>query len=91
MTKRYEIECFGDIRDKQVFESLKDALVYLKKTYGYTDPEDNRMIVKELLESGHSKVVWHFSGWHWDSQEFDLPQGKYIGDKESVYEISCRD
>lgn len=85
---KYKVECFGDIHDNKDFNSLNEALIYLKETYGYTDPEDNRMIVNEVLSSGHKKVVWHFSGWHWDSNEYRIPQGKYIGEEKSVYEIS---
>lgn len=88
MKKKYEIRCYGDIDDWAFFDSPEEALKYLKDVYGYTDPEDNRMVVREITQDGLSKVVWHFSGWHWDSYEFDLPQGKYLGDEKSAYEIS---
>lgn len=91
---RYMIECLGDIEDKQTFATLDLALHYLKDTYGYPDPEDDRMLIWEILPSGHMKVIWHFSGWHWNGEEFGVPplrQGSYIGEDKSVYEISSTD
>lgn len=88
MKKKYEVRCYGDIDDWGFFNSLEDALIYLKTNYGYTDPEDNRMVIREITYDGLSKVVWHFSGWHWDADEFDLPQGHYLGEADSVYEMS---
>lgn len=49
------------------------------------DPEDDRILIWEILPSKHRKVVWHFSGWHWDSSEFSIEQGSLPGDKESLY------
>jgi hypothetical protein len=54
------------------------------------DPEDDRILVWEILPTGHSKVVWHFSGWHWDSQEFGIPQGSLPGATESLYSIALK-
>lgn len=50
------------------------------------DPEDDRILIWEVLVSGHKKVVWHFSGWHWDSEEFDVGQGSLPGDERSLYD-----
>jgi hypothetical protein len=56
------------------------------------DPEDDRILIWEILTTGHKKVVWHFSGWHWDAEEFyNLEQGKLIGDEKSLYSIACED
>lgn len=77
------------------FESLAAALWFLE-TWAVEisdgekelklDPEDDRVLIWEVLPDGHRKVVWHFSGWHWDADEFGLPQGKFLGHKKSVYE-----
>ena len=83
------------------FETLDDALLWLKawasekdtdpkeggSRYSKIDLEDDRILIREFLDSGHSKVVWHFSGWHWNNDEFGLPQGTFPGDTKSVYAI----
>lgn len=87
------------------FVTLEDALVWLKAWamskneadgepfdgYNVLDCEDDRVVVWEVMDSGHKKVVWHFSGWHWNADEFGLPQGKFPGDSKSVYEINMED
>lgn len=111
---KYMVEGFGDVGNSKynrgekylpnrIFNSLEDALVWLKewattkdkngKPDGYhkLDCEDDRVLVWEIMESGHKKVVWHFSGWHWDSDEFGLPQGVFPGDTESVNAINMKD
>jgi len=56
------------------------------------DPEDDRILIWEVLPSGHKRVVWHFSGWHWDAEEFPyLEQGSLIGDKDSLYGLAMED
>jgi hypothetical protein len=88
----YIIECLGDLDDAQVFSNKLAALEYLKRAYGYPDPEDDRILIWEVLPSGHKKVVWHFSGWHWDANEFyELEQGCYINEERCVYAISNDD
>jgi hypothetical protein len=69
-----------------------------KQEYGITthrntpDPEDDRILIWEVLPSGHKKVVWHFSGWHWDSQEFyGLGQGTLLGDEKDLCSIALED
>jgi len=76
------------------FPTLNDALWFLEiwaveisdgdKTLKL-DPEDDRVLIWEVLPDGHKKVVWHFSGWQWDAEEFGLEQGCFLGHKESVY------
>jgi len=44
------------------------------------DPEDDRILIWEITDTGHRKVVWHFSGWHWNANEYGLPQGTLPGD-----------
>lgn len=55
------------------------------------DPEDDRVTIIEVLSSGHKQVVWHFSGWHWDADEFGLEQGKFLGHEKSVYSETMED
>lgn len=82
----YAVEQFGDISGKDKFGSLEEALRFIEKNIGTTtDPEDNRITVTEVLESGHGKVVWHFSGWHWNADEYGIPQGKLLGHEKSMY------
>ena len=92
---------------KRAFETLDDALVWLKEWatrkrsdyedndgevgYHVLDCEDDRVVVWEVMDTGHRKVVWHFSGWHWDDEEFGLPQGAFPGDTESVYAINMKE
>jgi len=52
------------------------------------DPEDDRILIWEIQNNGKNKVVWHFSGWHWDAGEFSLPQGTLPGDNKSLYELA---
>lgn len=53
------------------------------------DPEDDRIIVWELIPDHVMRPVWHFSGWHW-SRDFlnGLEDGKLPGDKDSLYGIA---
>jgi hypothetical protein len=55
------------------------------------DPEDDRIVVWELQAGETLKAVWHFSGWHWDSEEFGLSQGTLPGDKSSLYDLAMED
>lgn len=76
-----------------LFESLTDSLMYLEKLIGsenndlpgFIDPKDDRVLIWEILPSGHKKVVWHFSGWHWACDEFGIEQGTLLGHEESLY------
>lgn len=54
------------------------------------DPEDDRILIWEVLPSGHRKVVWHFSGWHFDQNEFG-PQGTLPGDDKDFYTLAMTD
>ena len=73
---------------KSSFPSLEAALKWIEDgPAGAFDPEDDRILVWEALPTGHMKVVWHASGWHWPSGECDdLDQGKLLGHEESLYE-----
>ena len=78
------------------FNSLEDALKFIEDKFlvdgePRIDPEDDRLLIWEVLPTGHKKVVWQFSGWHWDMDEFYcLGQGKLIGHEESLYQEACR-
>lgn len=56
------------------------------------DPEDDRIVVWELIPDHIMRPVWRFSGWHWsDSQYMNFPQGTLPGDKHSLYAIAMGD
>lgn len=93
--------------DNQWFASLDDALAYLASEFPLEpdadnpgqvvrrtpDPEDDRILVWEVLPSGHRKTVWGFYGWHWPSAEEHSAHGNCAlpGDSETLYTIACRD
>ncbi len=54
-------------------------------------PEDDRILIWEVLPSGHRKVVWQFAGWHFNSSEYACDQGTLPGDDEPLYILACRD
>lgn len=70
--------------DMFLFPSLEDALEFLEE-YAEPDVEDDRILIWEVLEAGHRKVVWHFSGWHFNPDEYG-EQGKLPGHDRSLYE-----
>ncbi len=100
---KYIVKQFGDISGKNEFDSFREALEFVEKTTRYLalelyeneedwikdggmnfcDPEDNRITITK-----DDKVIWHFSGWHWDADEFEIPQGKLLGHEKSLYEES---
>lgn len=96
----YVIERLGDIDGITAHHSLGAALDRLLIEYPREhdpddcrrtpDPEDDRILIWEILHSGHKKVVWHFSGWHWSHDEYGA-QGALPGDNESLYSIACSD
>jgi hypothetical protein len=55
------------------------------------DPEDDRILIWEVLPSGHRKVVWAFSGWHWNDEDHACGQGTLPGDDDTLYGIAIRD
>ncbi len=87
-------EC-SDRRDVlKSFATLDQALAYLKEKYGDDEnlpcPEHDQILVWEVLPSGHRKIVWHFSGWHYNPDYYTtLPQGKLPGDEMSLYGRAC--
>jgi len=97
----YIVELLGDLardseedgrKDIQSFSSLEEALLYIRNEIKWADPEDDRILVWEVLPSGHKKVMWHFSGWHWNADEFhELDQGVLPGDEQPFYTRMLRD
>ena len=71
---KYYVELFGDIASKKdriqnkVFNSCDAAIKYTLVNCGLPDEEDDRILVWEV--SDEKKVVWQFSGWHFDYDEF---------------------
>lgn len=66
------------------FSTLEEAFALIQHLD--PDPEDDRILVWEVLPSGHRKVVWYCSGWHWSTDCFgELSQGCLPGHPESLY------
>ena len=102
----YVIERLGDLEGETVHESLDAAFAYLALEYpiemqtdwgeevgegrSTPDPEDDRILIWEILPTGHKKVVGHFSGWHWNAEEFGLPQMTLPGDEDTLYAIAMK-
>jgi len=92
----YVIERLGDLEGLTGHESLEAALAQLCIEYPRDpsgerrtpDPEDDRILIWEVLPSGHKKVMWHFSGWHYDVNEFGLEQGSLPGDSWPLYTLA---
>ena len=49
------------------------------------DPEDDLIVVWEVLPSGHRKAVWAFIGWHHSVENYHCGQGSLPGDSASLY------
>jgi hypothetical protein len=86
----YIVELLGDLPRYLNFNMIRagsfdEALALAEKWAPNPDPEDDRILIWEVLPSGHKKVIWHFSGWHWIQDEFG-EQGKYKGHEKSLYE-----
>lgn len=96
----YLVQYFGDcLRDpayvnhNTVWETLDDALTAISLDFydEPPDPEDDRIVIWTLEPGGKMQAVWHFSGWHYDSEEFGLPQGTLPGDSTSLYIKACKE
>lgn len=85
--------------DLTVHASLDAAFAILEAEYPRTrddpgqfretpDPEDDRILLWEVLPSGHRKVVWAFTGWHHSSDEFACGQGRIPGDPKDLYDLA---
>ena len=55
------------------------------------DPEDGRIVVWEVLPSGHRRAVWGFFGWHHSADDFACGQGTLPGDDADLYSLAMRD
>ena len=54
------------------------------------DPQEDQILIWEILPSGHRKVEWHFSGR--DLQEEGMaPQGRLPTDSEDLYTLAMRE
>ena len=79
------------IYDDETIDSVLPFFIKIIEEYiPQPDPEDDRILVWEILDSGHKKVVWHCSGWHWpfncdDLVDEGLEQGCLLDHTESYY------
>lgn len=65
------------------------------EAYPTPDPEDDRILVWEVVD-GHSKVVWQFSGWHWNHIYVNIDgsfveQGTLPGHPDTLYNLAMKD
>lgn len=95
--------------DNQWFRSLDETLAYLASEFpveeqediggekttsrSTPDPEDDEIIVWEVLPSGHRRAVWGFFGWHFSgsSESYACGQGSLPGDDASLYDLAMRE
>lgn len=93
--------------DNTVHDTLDAALAYLSDEFPIEDnedlggevhtgrsgpdPEDDMIVVWEVLPSGHRKAVWAFLGWHWSQDKFACGQGTLPGDAEQLYSLANKD
>lgn len=94
--------------DNRWFPSLEGALAFLSEEYPLQtetidgkefisrltpDPEDDRILIWEILPSGHRRAVWGFFGWHWShsEQNYACGQGKLPGDDDDLFLLAVRD
>ena len=87
---KYIVEFKGDLPrhlgfEKIIYGSFLEALKGAENWAPSPDPEDDRILIWEILPTGHKKVVWHFSGWHWIPDEFG-PQCAYWQHPKSLYD-----
>lgn len=96
----YAIERLGDLDGVTLHDTLEAALAALALEYPINaetgarttpDPEDDRILIWEILPTSHKKVVWHFSGWHFDVDEYGLEQGSLPADSRPLYQIACEE
>lgn len=94
----YIVERLGDLSGLTRHLSLGEALDCLDREFPLDEngrdtpnPEDDRILIWEVLATGHKKVVWQFSGWHWDAEEFGIDQGSLPNDEEPLYSIAMAD
>lgn len=89
----YVVELNGDIAGEQHYnkvyiavDTLEQALKIIELKFADNlDPEDDQILVHEVLPSGHKKVVWQFSGWHYNPEDYNVPQGCLLGHEKSLY------
>lgn len=84
----------GDLPDRipgpLAFATRDEAFALIERLE--PDPEDDRILLWEVLPSGHRKVIWHCSGWHWAEDAWDsLDQGHLPGHNTSLYHEIMKD
>ena len=77
------------------FPSLDTALAWLEGWAGEwfdgewridrLDPEDDMVLIYEVLGDGTRVAVWGFFGWHYSAEDYELEQGSFLGHDKSVY------
>ena len=79
--------CNGALGDiiNEVFQSKFAALDYLEQNWEFC-PEDDDIVIWEIIPSGHKKAIWRAWGWHHSEEDFPfIEQGKLPGHEKSLY------
>lgn len=95
--------------DNRWFRSLDQALAHLAEEFpveerediggekstsrSTPDPEDDMIVVWEVLPSAHRRIVWGFFGWHHShaQEHAQCGQGTLPGDDATLYDLAMRD
>jgi len=100
----YEITREGYVHSVTAHASYDDAIAQLRLEYPKTfdedvqcnvqstpDPEDDQILIWEILPSGHRKVVWKFIGWHHDGDAHVCHNSSLYEGEDGLYAIAMRD
>ena len=93
------------VAQNRVFNTVDDALAAIAQDFPMEwderekrerrvtpDPEDDRIVIWELVVGETMKSVAHFSGWHWSWDEMGGAKELILpGDTKSLYAIAMED
>lgn len=95
--------------DYKWFKSLDETLAYMATEFpiekhellggeeyvarSTPDPEDDKILIWEVLPSAHRKIVWGFLGWHYTNSqdEHACGQGMLPGDETSLFDQALKE
>jgi len=65
-------------------DTFEDALNDVAENYCEPDVRKDRILIWEILGSGHKKVVWRFTGFNVNDDEYIVPQCALPGHLDSL-------
>ena len=65
------------------FESALDAVA---KSFTNPNLKNDRILIWEVLPSGHKKLYWRFTGFKWDKKVYTIDQGRLPNHLDSLYD-----